>query len=242
MMLYTTNHRLLYGLLPLAATIYIIMIDIVFGGIYPSYSYVSQHISELAATNAPHRAWVSYAGFLPFSIGIIIFSLAFFGGNMFRTTAMTKSTFHPFISRTKIVGYLFLFAGVALVILSFFPCDPGCPVRNVSLSANIHNWSAMLSFLFIIISQLLLGSLWFNEKYKNSYYLCCLILGLLSVPLYIMFKLTSPLFLIDELMPYKGITQRALSLDYLVWWTLSGFYFLRSAGEKAPASAVNNIQ
>lgn len=183
-------------------------------------------MSELAATNAPYRFWVAYLGLFPFGLAVLFFAREFFIGNIHLNTASQNmhAFIHPSMKRTTIAAYSFIIASLGIITLSLFPCDPGCPVYNASAINNMHNLSAAAAFFLIIVVQLLLGSLWFSPPHKNFYYLICFILGILSVPLYIMFKLTSPLFFIEELMPYKGLAQRSLVTNYLIWWVISGFY------------------
>lgn len=114
------------------------------GAAWPGYSHVSQFISELGATGAPHGRLVSLGGFLPVGIFITLFAvLAAFvsprGGLRFAGFAL-----------------LVLFA-LGYVAAAFYPCDFGCRSVTPSASQMLHNLAGLGGYLGAPIGLILLG-------------------------------------------------------------------------------------
>lgn len=198
-------------LAPLWTTFFIVL----YGFLHPGYSHISQHISELAATGAPYGRWMSYLGLLPF--GLLLLPAAF------KLIIMER--------RTRVAYGFFGISSLCFVFVGIFPCDLGCPWRNVSLGADIHNLSALTAFLTGLCAQLFLGSLYL-EKRHNGYYRSCLILGLLSVFLYILVDLSSIPYGHRGLLTYQGLMQRAFMTNYFLWLILTA---LKLAPRKTPS-------
>ena len=187
----------------LVAPWWALIISLILGFKHPGYSHFSQHMSELAATYAPYNLWMSYLGLLPHGLLLVVGSLA----------VLKNAT-----RRAKLPYGFLLVSALFFVSLAIFPCDLGCPIKdNISLNAKIHHFSAFSAFLAGICAQLFLGSLYLEQR-DNRFYGYCLLVGLVSVALYIFMYLF--LYGTPRLANYKGLAQRAFMAGYFVWLVL----------------------
>ena len=117
----------------LAALLLMLAVQVAGGMLDSGYSQVSQYISELGAVDAPGRAWINYAGFLP--IGLL---LGIFTAGAYLKLAKTAAAR---------LGWI-LVSGISLayLIASAAPCDPGCPTEG-SVRQSVHNLGALLEYL-----------------------------------------------------------------------------------------------
>ena len=98
----------------------------------PDYSPLSQYISELGASGAPHAGWVNWAGYLP--------SGAFFA------IALASFWRHWRARGVQIAGLALLFCEpLAWIGSAIFPCDLGCPAQG-SLAQDLHNLLALFTY------------------------------------------------------------------------------------------------
>jgi Protein of unknown function (DUF998) len=104
-----------------SGAIWLVAMVVIGGAAWDGYDHVSQYISELGATGAPHGWQVSWLGFLP--IGLLITAFAFFAWRAAPRSALATIGF---------VG-IFLFA-IGYTGSAFFPCDFGCRPDNPSFS------------------------------------------------------------------------------------------------------------
>jgi hypothetical protein len=109
----------------------------------PGYSHLSQFISELGESGAPHAAWVSNAGFAP--IGVLVLLFAALAARVLPASRWKL----PGLGWLGTVGAAYLAAGLA-------PCDPGCPASG-SLSQAVHNAFGLLEYAGASAGLLLLG-------------------------------------------------------------------------------------
>lgn len=119
---------------------------IVSGFQFDDYSHLSQYISEAYATGTPFGPQLRWAGYIP--SGIL---LALFGFTAARASA----------GRLTAVGLLGVgvFYGLGTVVVSLFPCDPGCNLELVDPSASqvVHSIATLLTYTFVPLSLLLTG-------------------------------------------------------------------------------------
>lgn len=119
---------------------------IVSGFQFDDYSHLSQYISEAYASDAPFGPQLRWAGYIP--SGIL---LALFGFTAGRASA----------GRLTSVGLLGVgvFYGLGTVVVSLFPCDPGCNIELVDPSASqiVHSVATLFTYTFVPLSLLLTG-------------------------------------------------------------------------------------
>lgn len=114
------------------------------GAAWPGYSHVSQFISELGSTGAPHAQLVNMAGFLPIGVLLTLFPLL--------------SAFLAPRSGLRAAGFLLLaLFAVGYLAAAFFPCDAGCRPATPSVSQMVHNLAGLGGYLGAPIGLVLLG-------------------------------------------------------------------------------------
>lgn len=148
----------------LAPTIYLFSI-IFAAAAYPGYGHRSQFISELG-TNVSPRAVHFNAGLGATGILLVVFA---FGVGL----SLDGSRFALFI----LLG-LALF-GVAVMLMSFFPCDPGCPRVPTSHAGMAHGLLGLLGALALAAATVLLSLTWWSVLQPFAIY--SLVTALLSI-------------------------------------------------------------
>lgn len=123
------------------AALMVLVETLYFGSLRPGYSHISNTISELGETGAPHAGAVAFGFFLP--VGLLVWlGLAL----VFRQAPDKYVT----------VGFIALSGlGAGYVLSAFFPCDPGGPIYGTWRTL-VHNFAGFidyegtgLGFLFI---------------------------------------------------------------------------------------------
>jgi hypothetical protein len=180
----------------------------ILGGLqFPSYSHISQFISESYAIGTPYGIQLRYLGFLP--SGICMAAFAFYAAR-----ALPKS-----MPATFGFAGLGVFYGMATIMVSFFPCDEGCGNELVdpSLSQFIHNLTGLLTYLIVPVSLLLLGVAarkWANAKYVSYGGIVCGLTAMLFVGI-----LSSDLH-----SKFAGFHQRMIEGSILAWIVVCAVY------------------
>lgn len=118
--------------------IWVMLTVVLAASAYPDYSHVSQFMSELGATGAPHADMVNLGGFL---IGALLLLAAL---------AMVFVTVQRNLSN-MIALVIFAQYPLLIIVASFFPCDTACRTQTPSTSHMIHMTSAFAAYLAAII-------------------------------------------------------------------------------------------
>jgi hypothetical protein len=130
------------ALLGAAACALALAVPLIGGAARPSYSHVSQLVSELGESGASGAGWVAGAGFAPIGLLVLGFLAA-------------AARVLPASRRTRL-GLLCLGAvGAGYLAAAAAPCDPGCPSTG-SLSQSVHNVFGLLEYLGAAAGLLLL--------------------------------------------------------------------------------------
>jgi hypothetical membrane protein len=123
------------------AALMVLLETLYFASLRPGYSHISNTISELGETGAPHAGEVAFEFFLP--VGLLVW-LAL--GLVFREAPDTYVALALIALSSLGVGY---------VIAAFFPCDAGAPLYG-TWRTQVHNLTGFidyegtgLGFLFI---------------------------------------------------------------------------------------------
>ncbi len=179
---------------------------VVSGLLQPSYSHISQFISELGAENAPNQLYMNYFGIIPFGLSICLFSVA---GIFYSKPKVQKLAFIIL----SLTGILFVIAGI-------FNCDEGCAFEDMSQKSIIHNMSAFSAFLLSILVQLLVGILVFTKR-RTRLTTYSFLAGIIGI---ILFYLISKAGIYSE---FRGLFQRFFLTNFLVWLIVSGNLILK---------------
>lgn len=128
----------------LSGALVVVLLTLVGGAAFPSYSHTRQYISELGAHGAPHGGWVTFAGFLPAGVLLMLFAGA-------AAKALPRSNW------TTLALW-----GVGLYAYGYvnsvpFRCDFGCRPEHPSLSQVLHNLGGLMGYLAGPPGLLLIG-------------------------------------------------------------------------------------
>lgn len=184
---------ILLGCGVLAPAVY--LFSIVFAAAaYPDYRHRSQFISELG-TNVSPRAIHFNVGLAATGILLLVFA---FGAGL----SLAGSRF----SLSILLG-LALF-GLAVVLMAFFPCDPGCPRVPTSRAGMAHGLLGLLGALALAAATVLLSLAWWSVQRPFAIY--SLVTALVSV-----FLLVTLMVL--QIPQWQGTLQRFYAVVALGW-------------------------
>lgn len=175
------------------------------GAAWPGYSHVSQFISELGATGAPHGRLVSLGGFLPIGLALTLFAvLAIFiePRGVLRTLGF--------------LGIVMFASGYT--VAAFYPCDFGCRPETPSPSQIIHNTAGLFGYLVAAPSLLALAVS--SRKWPNAKTL---------FPLGVVGAVIAGVGFLTIGSPIAGLGQRALEGAVAVWILTYAFSLRRPA-------------
>lgn len=195
-------HRQLAFVCAIASVLSIAMLAIGGGLATPGYSHVSQFISELGATSAPHEYTVRFVGFLPGGVALLLFCV-------FAYRALPRSR----AFKLALLGLVVYASGY--VVAAFFPCDLGCRPKNPSLAQAVHNAVGGLGYLLapaILFTFAMCSRSWPNSAPMPALGFVaasCALLGLLSL---------------SPSSPYAGLSQRTIEASVLAWVVACGWY------------------
>jgi cytochrome bd-type quinol oxidase subunit 2 len=184
-----------------------ILTAILAGFQFDNYSHISQYISEAYAYGTPYGPYVRWFGYIPSGILITVFAI------------LASREFRRGSAGT--VGFIALgiFYGIGTVIVSLFPCDPGCNKELIdpSLSQLIHSIASVFTYIFTPVSLLLIGTGFKNERNDFSKFRKYAILsGALSA-------IFVTLFLVFPTGEYAGLNQRIIEVLILGFIILYSF-------------------
>ncbi|EAR09860.1 DUF998 domain-containing protein [Reinekea blandensis] len=132
----------LLTLLPVVSLGWLVIAILLAGAAYPGYSHLTQFMSELGATGAPHGIYVNMAGFLVAELLVLGFVVLAFG--RLQGAVLLRA------SVLMIAVYALL-----IIVASFFTCDFQCRPESPTLSHSTHMASAALAYLSALFAVLL---------------------------------------------------------------------------------------
>jgi hypothetical protein len=193
------NERTIFICGILGAAFFVIA-SLLAGLIAENYDPVAQLISESMSVDRPYSKEISYFGYIPSGILVMIFALA-------APVNMPQS------KQIRLSFYgIVLFYGFATITVGIFPCEAGCnkEMINPGISQVIHNLSGLVTYIGMPICLLLIG---FGLKHANTRALLSrvsILLGISSA-FFILVLFTSPLN------PYAGLIQRIIEGIFVLW-------------------------
>ncbi len=171
---------------------------------WPGYSHVSQYISELGATGAPHGRLVSLGGFLP--VGVLL------------TTFAVLAALIPPRGVLKTLGCigLFLFA-LGYLGAAVFPCDFGCRPETPSGSQMLHMAFGLVGYILAPLTLAVLAVA--SRKWPGAK-------GLF--PLGLVCAVVAGIAFFSMADPFAGLFQRVLEGSVLLWIVAFAFTLRRA--------------
>jgi hypothetical membrane protein len=184
---------------------------------FDDYDPISQYISETMAVGTPYGKALRFFGYIPSGILLTIFGFSAF--KKFPKSNLTKIGFWG----------LGIFYGIATIVVGIFPCDKGCnnEFADPSISQIIHNFTGLLTYMFVPISIIIIGvGLRKSKNYQVlskigiiSGLICFVFVGLLS----------------DPLTNYAGLFQRIIEGIFIIWIISCSIHIKRGANSEKSA-------
>ncbi len=202
------SNKLLFTIGILGVTLFAVA-SILGGFQSESYNHVTQYISESMAIDTPYGKLLRYVGYLPAGVLLTVFS--FLGYKKLPKSSLVKIGFWG-------VG---IFYGFSTIIVGLFPCDAGCnkALIDPSISQIIHNFSGILTYLFMPTCMILIGVGLLKFKKYRTLSLLGILSGLLS---FIFIGLLS-----DPSTNYAGLFQRVIEVTFIIWIIACAIYIKR---------------
>ena len=187
------------------APIIFTVVLLILGVLQPEYNHIKQYISEFGAVDAPYALIFNTIGF-PI-LGILIIAFAF---------ALNKGINNG--KGTKIGPILLVVSGCSFVLVSIFPCDPGCiPISTVGI---IHGYMCLIALLALILAPFfMLHRLVRDDKWHN-YHIYSIVIAIIALSVVIVGK--SGFF-----MESIGLLQRLAYGLSLLWVEIMAIKLLR---------------
>ena len=174
--------------------------SIIGGFLIEDYNLISQWISESDASDTKYGLALRIFGYIPSGFLIAIF--CFVGFKKFQPSKLTKVGFYG----------LGVFYGIATIITGIFPCDVDCNKNFIdpSISQIIHNLAALLTYIFVPISVMIVGLGLRHSPSHNRLSVIAITCGIIS-------SLFVSLLLADLSSQYVGLLQRIIESIFLIW-------------------------
>lgn len=181
------------------------MIVLIIGFLRPGYNHVTQYMSELGEVGSPNAILMNIAGFIVLGLFIIAFSFGLHRG-------IDKS------KESKIGSALLVLAGISLVLVGFFPCDPGCV--NISFTSKMHEIFATIPAVATIVAILLFTNSFKQDSRWKDYWIFTLLIGIVAL-------IVSPLSMLNLFGGLGGLLQRIGMMLPLFWMEITSIKLYR---------------
>ena len=187
----------LFSLGGLAGPLLFILAVILSAALRPGYDHVSQLISELGETGGSTAQLMTYLGFYPTGILILLFSVSCFA-------AIRRNLLS--LAGTVLVGL----ASLAIIVAGIFSCDVGCAMEDPSTDQMLHTAAAMGAFLAMIVASILWSLRFRTLDHWRGLWIYSLVTGIGAFGLLVAFLLLSE-------SQIAGLVQRLLVLVLFIW-------------------------
>lgn len=176
--------------------VYYIVLTVVLGSLWAGYDPIRQTQSELAAVDSPYRWLMNFGGFMVLGLSILAFSATYYV--LLRRVP----------SKTVATGLL-VAAGVGMVAVGFYPCDPGC--IDVTPTGRMHSLLSAPGAIGLPAAAML-SALVFkrDQRFGTAWQVGSFWIGLVTLA-------AGPVIAADLIEGSNGILQRAAMWPTLLW-------------------------
>jgi hypothetical membrane protein len=181
----------------LAAPVVLTVAIVLAGRFETGYSHISQFVSELGAVGASHQKSFNYGGLFLSGLLTFLFALGLYVRVKPRALFVTSSV-------------LVALAGFGRLVAGIFPCDAGCVMEDMSISAAIHASAGFVALTSGAFAPLFLA-VGLKGHRQTQLFRLSVGLGSASVVLVII------LFGFGKGHPYTGAIQRLILAALYVW-------------------------
>ena len=198
MKMYPKNRELHKGLAlggVIGPVIYFFLMETL-GRLWPGYSSIRNHMSELGGVESPYKGIMNIFGFMLVGLFILIFGVGY--NNHFK-----KSWHKTLTVLSLVVGGLFM------IVVGFFPCDPACV--DVTLVGRLHSLTSIPQSIALPLAAIFGAGVFSQEpKWGQKWAALSFGLGMASMA-------AGPLMQIPALHIFVGLIQR-LGMGFALAW------------------------
>ena len=181
----------------IAAPVVLTVAMVLAGHFEPDYSHASQYVSELGAVGASHQRAFNYGGLVSSGLLTVLFSLGLYSRVKPRA---------PLVASCVLVAI----AGFGRLVAGLSPCDAGCVMEDMSLSATIHASAGFISLMSGALAPVLLA-IGLRTHRQSILFWLSVGLGFASLALVVLF------FGFGKELPYLGVIQRLILASLYTW-------------------------
>ncbi|MGI2259838.1 DUF998 domain-containing protein [Shewanella sp. GXUN23E] len=188
--------------LPVLSYLWLVLTVLIAGAFYPDYSHVSQYMSELGASGAPHAWSVNYLGFVPTELLLLVF------------LALLLPVLPQTVPLRLGIGLLGLYA-IMLLGASVFTCDFECRPTRATFAHGLHITLGAFAYLAGIAGVLLVAVS--ARSWPNGFPLTLSGVAIAILCFGLLLNLNPQL-------PWVGLMQRLMETLMYLWFILLGRY------------------
>lgn len=186
----------LFALIGIAGPIFYIGLTTILGLLWDGYDQIRDTQSELGAVDSPYRHAMNVGGFMALGVSILAFAAAY------------RWELPRGIVQLLATGLLCL-AGAGMVIVGFFPCDPGCV--DVTDTGRLHGVFSAPGAIGLPVAAMLSASVFRSDgRFSIRWQIVSFWLGLLSLA-------SGPIIAAGLAEDVSGLLQRAGMWSPLLW-------------------------
>ena len=175
-----------------------ILLTVVLGLLWEGYDPIRDTQSELGAVDSPYQAVMNVAGFGGLGLSILAFAASY---------ALVLRGGWPQAVAVILLGV----AGAGMVIVGFFPCDPGCV--DVTATGRLHGVFSAPGAIGLPAAASLSAWVFARDgRFSTRWQIVSLLVGLLTLA-------SGPVIQAGVLTDANGLLQRAGMWPALLWMT-----------------------
>ena len=185
--------------------IYYIAVTTVLGLLWEGYDPIRQTQSELGSVGAPHAAVMNVAAFMALGVVILAFAIAY-------ATSVRGCMW------TWLAVAALAFAGTGMVLVGFFPCDPGCV--DVTPAGELHGTFSMPGAIGLPVAAMLSGPAFRRDgRFGPRWQVASFAIGALALA-------SGPVIQAQLLPDVAGLLQRVAMWTPTAWMSLVSLRFV----------------
>lgn len=181
-----------------------IALTTILGLLWEGYDPIRQTQSGLGASDAPHGLLMNVAGFM--GLGVTMLACAGAYALVVRGSAWTV-----------LAVAALLVAGIGMIMVGFFPCDPGCV--DVSRTGELHSAFSMPGAIGLPAAAMLSAPAFRADgRFGPSWQAISLVIGLLALA-------SGPIVAAEMVSGYDGLLQRTAMWTPILWMSAVSLRF-----------------
>jgi hypothetical protein len=186
----------LAGLIAMVGPLFYVTLTTVLGLVWTGYDPLRQTQSELGSVGAPHAAIMNLAGFSLLGVVLLLFAWVY------------RSSIPGGVG-VWLATVCLVVAGLGMLIVGFFPCDPGC--IDVTPTGRLHGTFSMPGAIGLPVAMMISAGVFRRDgRFGHGWQLASFAVGAVGL-------LMGPVIAAGLLNDVDGLLQRAAMWPPLLW-------------------------